>query len=142
MYKRLDIPDGNDVISDIFTEQPNLDNYVRYMNLINTQIRGSIICMYVIDGFCNLFTKEGESQVWWYKFDSSKSYMDYLIDEKRQAEGNYNYDPNLVQKEYPILYKPDWTLKFVNRDLTTEDRLEIEDAYLVKCYNPDDNPDD
>ena len=145
MYKRLDIPHGEDILSDLFGNHTtstgvDLENYVRYMNLVRTHMAGDIIGMYVFDGFCNIFTKdnEDERQIWWYKFDSSKEYMDYLIDQKRQAEGNYTYDAPIVQKEYPILNASDFVLRFLNRDLTTEDPLEIEDAYIVKCYNPDD----
>jgi hypothetical protein len=74
MYNEVNIPSTDDTITELFggTEW---ENQVRYINVVSTFIDRPVTGMYIIDGFCHLFTGESNGNALWYKFDASLNYI-------------------------------------------------------------------
>ena len=95
MYSRVNIPSTDDSIVELFggTEW---ENKVRYMNLVNTLVRGRVVGMYIIDGYCNLFTSETGRNVLWYSFDASLNHTNMLLESKVANGVDWNFAPGLI----------------------------------------------
>ena len=126
MLRLLATPvDEGDLLYQIFGK--DLQDKVRYMNAIKTNIRQKVKGLFVADDTCNLFTEK-----LWFQFPADRDFMDGLVENKRTSvDGEYVYEPKLVSKTFP-LNTDDWVFRMANRDLSTTITGKIRDAYVVQ----------
>ena len=136
------ISDGKDFITQVFGE---VQNRVRFINTIDTQMAGSVKKVVFADDYCHVFTqmqRGDEESVRWYKFDSSSLNMSMLLDDKRIQLGDYEYLPSQIMTKFKILplgRTNDWIFKMGNRDFSNNGG--ISDAIFVHCIDLDDDKD-
>lgn len=124
-------PSGGNLVDEIFV---SLADTVRYINAVNTNVVGTIVGMFITDGKCNLFAKPTDSSVRWYQFDSGKMHTDLLIETKRDLQGEYIFEPELIQGEYQL--NPNGQMfKMLNRDFSIGNQYGIHDAFALQCHD-------
>lgn len=124
-------PSGGNLVDEIFG---SLADTVRYINAVNTNVVGTIVGMFIADGKCNLFAKPTDSSVRWYQFDSGKMHTDLLIETKRDLQGEYIFEPELIQGEYQV--NPNGQMfKMLNRDFSIGNQYGIRDAFAIQCHD-------
>ena len=63
------------------------------MNAIDTTVYGKVEGMFIADGVCHLFTRNGTEPIRWYYFSSVKSYLDNIVKRKSESGGSYVFEP-------------------------------------------------
>lgn len=124
IHSLLDTPVGSDTIHEIFGDY---DRQVRYINAIKTNIKERISNMFVTDGYCNLFTGDGN----WYRFGSSKENATSLIQKKATSSVDYIFNAEYMMLDFKISGSDLWQFKCANRDLV--EVSSISDAQAIHC---------
>lgn len=124
-------PSDTDLIHQIFGQ---LDDKVRYINVVDTDICDPIDVIYAADSQCHVFTTHqvnGVDQKIWRVFPCDQHSMDALLEAKIVSSGrDYVFSPPTRTTTYPIPSDSDWTIRAANRDFTT--LSQASDAYVVR----------
>lgn len=90
--------------------------------------------MYLIDGYCHLFT-EDDGEISWYKFDASSGYVGSLLDKKASQGHDYKVSVPLQLMDNAIKNDTDDFFRFANREFGNGNQ--ISDAFIIHCRNND-----